>query len=170
MSSEYNKYLHCILYYFVESDPEILITKIKPILNDPYNINYNYVQYDPRRRALNLFARLVELYVEDSSGQFYKCVWTVIHCVPLLMCENNPFVEEFYKSFIVNNVHCISCLMHYITIVSEFDEEVWVRPERLFVEMLNIHNEIKESKNMELMSEGAARAHYAKVIAPYEFY
>jgi hypothetical protein len=60
--------------------------------------------------------------------------------------------------------------MHYITIVSEFDEEVWVRPERLFVEMLNIHNEIKESKNMELMSEEAARAHYAEVIAPYEFY
>ena len=169
MPPSYNKHLHCILHYFVEPDPEVLIRRIKPVLNDPCNINHNYVQYDPPKRALNLFARLLDLYVQDNNGEFYKCLWTVIHCAPLIMCENNPFVEEFYKSFIVNNVHCISCLMHYITVVSQFEEGIWRDGARLFEALTELHNEINESKRLVCMTPEDARKRYSEIIDCYAF-
>lgn len=165
-----DKYLRCILWYFVEEDPEALIRKIKPILDDPVTLYWNFVQDDPKQRAINLFERLFELYAGSMSDRYYAAMWTVMHIGPLLGdYRHGWFAEHFYKTFVIAHVDCINCVMHYIATMSEMDEAVWERPDALFERLVHLHDEINESRGKPTMGVDRAREMYTRVREACEF-
>lgn len=165
----YSQYLHAMLYYFVENDSDSVINKIKPILDDPLIVYYNFVQYNEKQRICNVFDRLFELYVQQHNNEYLKCLWTLIHTIPLVAKANNPFVKYFYKSFIINNVNCVHCILHYITTVSELKDNQWYDNAFIFATMIDLHNEINLSREKPAMTTEDASTLYNEKIKNLTF-
>lgn len=151
MITEHNKYFECILYFFCVEDYDKLLQILQPIINDPAIFFYNYVQEDIQQRCVNLFERIFIEYARSIDDQYYKAFWNIIHMIPLVAKESNYyFLEYFYKDFIISNVHCMNCIMHYICFLSEVPEADFKDLTKLFEIMVTIHNEVNANNEKDV--------------------
>lgn len=144
---EYNKYLASILYFFVIKDNLDLLNKIEPIIDDPADFYYNYEQDNLSLRISNLFDHLVDKYVESQGEQFYKCMWNITHMVPLVMkVECVKMIEYYYKTYIMEKIGCVNCIMHYVYKVSESPDDIFTNKDKLFEFFVELHNEVNDER------------------------
>ena len=59
---KYSKYFHSMLCFFVENDENVILKKVKEILNDPAEFYYNYDANDLKKRTTELFDRMLNQY------------------------------------------------------------------------------------------------------------
>lgn len=147
----YNKYFDCILMYFYINDNSVLLKSLEKKLDNPADFYYNYVQYDDEIWLKNIFDHLVDKFTETNQNEFYKCIWNVIHTVPLIMNEQNSMVEYFYKEYVIKKIGCVNCIMHYIYNISEASNDLFQNKSLLFQYFVDLHNEINVDKYKEVM-------------------
>lgn len=94
-----------------------------------------------------LFNTFFKMFVESSNGQFYKCLWTLIHSIPLHMSQNNKFVHYFYKSFVISKLNCILCRTHYTQFIKSLEQSVFDDSNELFNKTIKLHDEISNKLN-----------------------
>jgi hypothetical protein len=161
---EYNKYFDSILMYFYVDDNQTLLDSIERKLNDPADFYYNYVQEDVDLRLKNLFDHLVQKYVATNNNEFYKSLWNIIHCVPLIMNTNNKMVLYFYKQYITKSIGCVNCIMHYIYNISEVQDSIFVNKSLLFDHFVELHNEINIERGKKTESSDIVKTYLVDVL------
>lgn len=171
MSDTYNKYLSSILHIFAIKDTTVLLDKLGVILNDPADLYYNYVQEDEELRLKNLLDHMVDKYSETNNNEFYKCIWNVIHMIPLIADfesdETKIRIKYFYKDYLVKKIGCVNCIMHYIYNVSEATESTFENKESLFDFFVDLHNEVNLERGKMAYSSQAVKDSLSHILELY---
>jgi hypothetical protein len=115
-----------------------------------------------------LFNTFFKMFVESSNGQFYHCLWTLIHSIPLHMSPNNKFVHYFYKSFVISKLNCILCRTHYTQFIKSLEQSVFDDQNELFDKTIKLHDEVsnKINKTNIISDTKKWREEYCNILKP----
>lgn len=134
--------LKCLLLFVKFDDFKTIIHNIKNISYFTFVNEYDLLFTNKTICLRELFNRFFLLLVDIMNGEFYKCLWILIHIFPLHMKHSSTFVQYFYKSFVITKLNCSICRSHYTMFLKSLDPLVFTNPDYLFEKSISLHDSV----------------------------
>lgn len=138
-----------LIAFFCFDDYKTVILNIKKFNKKYFYFIHQYENIFVNKNILmkELFNTFFKMFVESLNGQFYKCLWILIHSIPLHMSPNNKFVHYFYKSFVISKLNCVLCRTHYTIFIKSLQPAVFDDYNELFNQTIKLHDEVSNKLN-----------------------